>query len=45
MTTLVLTIILALWASAAVLAVSLCVVAGRAERAPQRGTLRLVSSR
>lgn len=45
MTTLVLTVVLSLWGLCTALAVSLCVVSGRADRAPQRGGLRLVSNR
>ena len=44
MASLLLTILLALWGVAAILAVSLCMAAGRADRSPRRA-LYLVSSR
>ena len=45
MTSLLLTVLLPVWALCMTLAVSLCVVSARAQRAPERGALRLVHSR
>jgi hypothetical protein len=45
MPVLLLTALIALWAAAAILAISLCVIVGRSDRTDDRGPLRLVSSR